>query len=137
MLDVSDKNLELLRDNLETLRTTAGWSLAELGDMIDVNKQTIRNLEMKKTKMTKLQYFALKAIFDEESENNEKLNTIMKIVFEGDDIDTENKEKAMAFAKGAAKTDINSTMFATCIGTLLGITVATLPALLKALTRKD
>lgn len=67
-----------LQDNLNTLRKICGWTTQELGDKIGVTKQTISNLENKKTQMTKLQYIGLRSVFDHEanstSENASFLN---------------------------------------------------------------
>ena len=56
-----------LQDNLSTIRKLGGWTVQELGDMIGVSKQTISNLENKKTPMTKLQYIGLRSVLDMEA----------------------------------------------------------------------
>lgn len=65
-----------LQDNLAAIRKIAGWTAEELGEKIGVTKQTISNLENKKTPMNLTQYIAIRAILDYEIANN-KDNTVL------------------------------------------------------------
>ena len=47
--------ISFLQDNLSSVRKIAGWTTEEFGDKIGVTKQTISNLENKKTAMTRTQ----------------------------------------------------------------------------------
>ena len=65
-----------LQQNLTAIRKIAGWTAEELGKKIGVTKQTISNLENKKTPMNLTQYIAIRAILDYEIANN-KENTVL------------------------------------------------------------
>lgn len=68
--------IDQLQNNLSSIRKIAGWTLEELGNKIGVTKQTISNLENKKTSMTLTQYIAIRATIDYEIQTNEE-NTIL------------------------------------------------------------
>ena len=51
-LKMRAQRIEELQLNLQTLRKLAGWTIEELGNKIGVTKQTISNLESKKTRMS-------------------------------------------------------------------------------------
>ena len=69
-----------LQDNLQTIRKVAGWTTEELGERIGVTKQTISNLENKKTEMTKTQYIALRTILDYEIVTNTESVALARVV---------------------------------------------------------
>ena len=62
----SDTDITKLQNNLLLIRNAGGWTAEVFGDMIGVTKQTISNLENKKTEMTKTQYIAIRAVLDYE-----------------------------------------------------------------------
>ena len=64
----SDTDITKLQNNLLLIRNAGGWTAEVFGDMIGVTKQTISNLENKKTEMTKTQYIAIRAVLDYEME---------------------------------------------------------------------
>ena len=66
----SDTDITKLQNNLLLIRNAGGWTAEVFGDMIGVTKQTISNLENKKTEMTKTQYIAIRAVLDYEMEEN-------------------------------------------------------------------
>ena len=66
MSAVTEEKIIRLQKSLSTLRKKAGWSAESLGERLGVTRQTIVNLETGQTKMTKVQYFAIRYIFDEE-----------------------------------------------------------------------
>lgn len=78
-----------LQDSLPALRKIAGWSAEELGEMLDVTRQTIVNLETGQTKMTKVQYMALRLAFEAEvqNNNNETLSKLIAILVDSDNLD--------------------------------------------------
>jgi len=77
--------IELLQENLRTIRTIANLTCEELGSRIGAKKQTISNLENKKTKMTKAQYIALRVAIDYEIVNtsNEILFDATRLLLDG------------------------------------------------------
>ena len=51
---------------LPLVRGSLGWSAEELGDRIGVTRQTINNIERKKTPLSKTQYIAMRSVIDAE-----------------------------------------------------------------------
>lgn len=64
------KQVQLLQQNLCSIRKIAGWTAEQLGEKIGVTKQTISNLENLKTPMNLTQYIAIRSILDYEIESN-------------------------------------------------------------------
>ena len=81
------------QDSLSTLRKVAGWSAEHLGEIIDVTRQTIVNLESGQTKMTKVQYMAIRMAFEREikESKNETLAKLMLILVDSDGLDEKNR----------------------------------------------
>ena len=52
------------QENLSIIRKVAGWTTQELADELGVARQTVSNLETGKTPMSKLQYLALRTVFN-------------------------------------------------------------------------
>ena len=67
---ISEEQRDRLQKNLALLRTCAGWSAASLGEMLGVSRQMISNLETSQTKMTVMQYRAIRNVFAEEILNS-------------------------------------------------------------------
>lgn len=83
------EKIERLQRNLAVIRKVAGWSAEELAEMLGVTRQTIVNLENSDTyNMTKLQYIAIRAIFEAEISNgqNNTLAQVIDILVDKDDI---------------------------------------------------
>ena len=74
------KDINTLQDNLQIIRKVAGWTAEELGERIDITKQTISNLENKNTLMTKTQYIALRTIIDYEIISNSESDALWRVV---------------------------------------------------------
>jgi transcriptional regulator with XRE-family HTH domain len=70
------KQIQLLQQNLSSIRKIAGWTAEQLGEKIGVTKQTISNLENSKTPMSLTQYIAIRSILDYEIESNQD-NTVL------------------------------------------------------------
>lgn len=87
--------IEVMQRYLPSLRKIAGWTAEDLGKRLGVTKQTISNLENKKVNMTKIQYIALRVIFENEIRNvatNATLKRAICILFYNDAVYTEKKE---------------------------------------------
>ena len=69
-----------LQQNLSSIRKIAGWTAEVLGDKIGVTKQTISNLENKKTPMSFTQYIAIRSVLDYEIANNKENEVLPKVV---------------------------------------------------------
>jgi transcriptional regulator with XRE-family HTH domain len=126
MNNFTEIEISKLQDNLLVIRKVAGWTTTELGNLIGVTKQTISNLENKKTTMTKTQYIAIRAILDYKISSNTDnivLAQVVDILLNSDDIPEEEQEKVqntMAFVSGAAEKGLSSTVIVAGMAALLG-----------------
>lgn len=80
------KQIEALQENLQTIRKLAGWTIDELGEKIGVTKQTVSNIENKKTTMTVTQYIAIRTVLDyeiQEHPENEILKKSVLLLLDG------------------------------------------------------
>lgn len=75
------KQIQLLQQNLGSIRIIAGWTSEQLAEKLDVTKQTISNLEKSKTPMSFAQYIAIRTFLDYEIESNPQ-NTVLPQVIE-------------------------------------------------------
>lgn len=79
------EKINRMQKNLSVIRNVARWTTERLGEEIGVSRQTINSLEHNKTKMTKTQYLALRAVFNHEamiSENTALAQVIQSLVDE-------------------------------------------------------
>ena len=72
--------ISFLQDNLSSVRKIAGWTTEELGNKIGVTKQTISNLENKKTVMTRTQYIAIGSVLKYEIPSNKNSEVLAYVV---------------------------------------------------------
>ena len=105
----SDTDITKLQNNLllisnagatDTLFVPRCADAEVFGDMIGVTKQTISNLENKKTEMTKTQYIAIRAVLDyemEESSNKDILRSAVNLALHSDVVSEEDQKKIQAF----------------------------------------
>ena len=99
MTNEKSKQIDLLQENLESLRRLMGWTAEELGEKIGVTKQTISNLERRKTQLSKTQYIALRTVLDYESNKkgaNQEVNNIISLLLDMDIEDEKRKEMQKA-----------------------------------------
>lgn len=77
--------IQIMQDNLCDLRKIAGWTAETLAGKLGITKQTISNLENQKVKLSRIQYIAIRAVFECEvasNSNNTTLRKVMKVLFE-------------------------------------------------------
>ena len=79
--DQRQKQINRLQENLSSIRKIAGWTAEVLGNKIGVTKQTISNLENKKTPMNFTQYIAIRSVLDAEIEQNKENKVLIAILF--------------------------------------------------------
>lgn len=133
MSSVVDVKIMRLQDNLMVIRKVAGWTVAELGELIGVTKQTISNLENKKTSMTKTQYIAIRAVLDAEMEaspENVALPQLISILIDSEEISEEDSDKvgmAVSYVTGAKATGKSDASIAAGLTTLLTTLALTMP----------
>lgn len=129
MQSYSSKDLERLQDHLQLIRRAGGWTAEEFGEMIGVTKQTISNLENKRTPLTKTQYIAIRAVLDYEVKNNPDnaaLDMIISFLLDNENLDKEDLEKAKSaavYVSGAKKTGLDSKTIMSAISALLGVVI--------------
>ncbi len=95
--------ISFLQDNLSSVRKIAGWTTEEFGDKIGVTKQTISNLENKKTVMTRTQYIAIGAVLKYEIPNNKNSEVLAYVV----NILLDDDKSYSAEERGKIKENIN------------------------------
>lgn len=128
--DEKARQIELLQENLQTIRKLAGWSIDDLGERIGVTKQTISNIENRRTTMTLSHYIAIRAVLDyemkEQTENEVLSKSVALLLDEEANLNREDYEKikesintiAAANAGGAEKTAL-SNIFNTVVETVV------------------
>lgn len=137
-MSTDNRQIEKLQTNLSSLRKIAGWTAEDLGNELDVTKQTISNIETGKTKMSRVQYIAIRAVLDMEAKKNENLSKAMNLVLNDDDSTAKEQEKNEEKVKTVAAAT-NKGVSADMLGAILGAGVASitisilewLPELLK------
>ena len=92
---VDKATIERFRMNLPTIRNVVGWSSEYLALLLGVSRPTIVRLENTKNTMTKIQYLAIRALFQEQIvvNNNKTLENVLKILVDSNDISEKNKQK--------------------------------------------
>ena len=80
-MDMKEKQIRMLQENLRSIRKIAGLTAEKLGNKVGVTKQTISNIENGKTQMTLTQYIAIRAILDLEIASNTD-NTVLQQVID-------------------------------------------------------
>lgn len=109
MNEITQARIDFLQEHLSAIRKLLGWSAAVLGDKIGVTKQTISNLENKKTKMAQTQYIAVRAVMEYEIRNRNDSTYLLEIAAALLDLDSlsdiEHKRlsEVMAFVSAAAE----------------------------------
>ena len=78
--DEKARQIELLQENIQTIRKLARWSIDDLGERIGVTKQTISNIENKRTTMTLTQYIAIRSILDYEMQEHPENEVLSKSI---------------------------------------------------------
>lgn len=76
--------VQIMQDNLCELRKISGWTAESLARKLGVTKQTISNLETQKVKLSRVQYIAIRSVFECEvamNPNNTTLRKIMWVLF--------------------------------------------------------
>lgn len=96
MNNVKNRLIDYKR-NLSSIRKIAGWTAEVLGNKIGVTKQTISNLENKKTPMNFTQYIAIRSVLDAEIEQNKENKVLPQVIAilldSGDELDNDEYEE--------------------------------------------
>lgn len=127
MKPVVEEEIAKLQDNLPLIRNAGGWSAEEFGNMIGVTKQTVRNLETKKTRLSKTQYIAIRAVLDyelEERPDDQLLASAVNLSMNSDDLLEPEKNQARAFVEGATRTGLDQKAIVAGLAALIGAAAA-------------
>lgn len=127
MKNYTESEIAKLQDNLLLIRKAGGWSAEEFGDMIGVTKQTISNLENKKTTMSKIQYIAIRAVLDyevAERPDDKVFVSTVNLCLNSSELSDADKKKAQAFVEGATKTGLDNAAMVGGLGALIGMAAA-------------
>lgn len=81
MSSTDEELINRLQTHLSTIRKAAGWSGERLANELGIMKQTVSSLETGKTRMTKMHYLAIRAVFNNEIavSGNEDLAKIIQL----------------------------------------------------------
>ena len=100
-----------LQSNLYTIRQLAGWSADDLGELLDLTKQTIYNLERGKPKMSLVQYLAIRTIIDDEirrQPDNKALSSAVALLLDDEELSHKEYDELQlslkTITKGMART---------------------------------
>ena len=144
--DQRQKQINRLQENLSSIRKIAGWTAEVLGNKIGVTKQTISNLENKKTPMNFTQYIAIRSVLDAEIEQNKEnkvLPQVIAILLDSDnELDNDEYEEiqksvetvsavASGGIKGAALLSALTALSPVVIGLLSSVKISDWKKLLK------
>lgn len=75
-----DTQIQIMQDNLSDLRKIAGWTSEMLAGKLGITKQTISNLENHKVKLSRIQYIAIRSVFECEIASNPSNTTLRKVM---------------------------------------------------------
>lgn len=131
MKTYTENEIARLQDNLLLIRQAGSWSAEEFGEMIGVTKQTISNLENKKTVMSKTQYIAIRAVLDyeiAERKDDQVLASTVNLCLNKENLSEDDRKKAQAFVSGATKAGLDSAAVVAGLATLVGMTAMELLA---------
>ena len=127
MKNYTESEIAKLQNNLLLIRKASGWSAEEFGDMIGVTKQTISNLENKKTVMSKTQYIAIRAVLDyeiAERPDDKVLISTVNLCINSNKLSDAEIKKAQAFVEGATKTGLDNAAMIGGLAALIGTAAA-------------
>ena len=69
-----------LQENLPAIRKIAGWRAVDLGVLLGITKQSISNLETQKSKITLMQYIAIRHLIDYRLQQQPENKALARIV---------------------------------------------------------
>lgn len=113
-MDMVENEIIVLQENLEMLRKLFGWSAEQLGNRLGVTKQTVLNLEHGKPTMSKIQYIAIRAVFEieacrREEEEKKFLFNVLNLVFnDNGSVSDESRQNALDVAKVMANATVST-----------------------------
>ena len=127
MRKTTERDIANLQDNLYALRRLAGWTAEDLGELVGVTKQTIRNLEKRNNgaTMSKTQYIAIRTVLDyeiAENPDNVALKKAVEILLDTEEMPEEDYKKvqdAVSVVSGAAASGMDYETTDSILNTLI------------------
>lgn len=104
------RKIDTMQKNLYQLRRIAGWTAEELGDKLGVTKQTIRNIETRKVKLSQMQYIAIRTVFEFEKKSNTVLANVITVLLDEENEEETKEEKINKAVKIIATTSSSKEM---------------------------
>lgn len=128
-----------MQEHLLLLRRAVGWSAEDFGNQIGVTRQTINNLESGRTKLSKIQYIAMRAVLDAEiarsPEDTQMLQVLLDVLIDHPEkyspveraktIEEANR-MAPSILAGTKTREAVSKEWLTSVGTLAGLSAGAL-----------
>ena len=113
MSSTDQKRIVRMQEYLPQIRQAAGWTADQLAGEIGVARQTISNIERKVSRLTKVQYLALRAVFNQaivESANDSLAITLRSLV--DDPVEHEVPTLPSADTKASSTIELQSNLTA-------------------------
>lgn len=82
MIKAGTTDIENMQSILRLLRQTLDISVTEFADQLGVTRQTVYNIEKRKTKLTKTQYLAIFTIIEDAIKKQPDLSGIINAIIE-------------------------------------------------------
>ena len=143
MNKAQERRVACLQSNLFSIRQIIGWTAADLGDLLDVSRQTIYNLERGKLDMSLVQYLAITKVVEDEIQQqpeNELLKEVYPLLIYGDQLPKEDykvlQAQLTALAPGMSKKATRSLNMMTALQ-LIGPVAASLAGIAAGLVTKN
>ena len=88
-MDVSDR----MQENLVLLRMCAGFTSQDFAGRLGVSRQTVSAFERRGSRLSRMQYLAIRQVFEEERRGNEMLSSVLDAVVDRPEAYTEAERR--------------------------------------------
>ena len=120
-----------LKNNLKSIREVGGWNATEFANMVQLSRQTLWKLENDpNAHMLPVQYIAIRHVLDYQIQSHPdeavrtKLNTLVNLALEHEEISEKDKERAIAYVRGTKNKGFSKKEFEVGLKSLLvGVSV--------------
>ena len=88
-MDIRDR----LQENLVLLRMCAGFTSQDFADRLGVSRQTVSAFERRGSRLSQMQYLAIRQVFEQEKHGNEMLSTVLDALVDRPEAYTEPERR--------------------------------------------
>ncbi len=88
-MDIRDR----LQENLVLLRMCAGFTSQDFADRLGVSRQTVSAFERRGSRLSQMQYLAIRQVFEQEKHGNEMLSTVLDALVDHPEAYTEPERR--------------------------------------------